>query len=162
MFPPATVWQIRVYFHPEITHFDPFLSHPCLQGAFWGLIVGLLVGLSRMITEFAYGTGSCVAPSNCPLHHLWHLLPLLCNDPLWGFRHGHPVSLLHDQAHSWCTCEYYCSPAPPEMEHNETISFKAWYLVYYLSTFQLPPAYSSCTKAKAIVFIYLSQIFSDS
>ncbi|XP_036024126.1 solute carrier family 5 member 4-like [Onychomys torridus] len=36
------------------------------QGAFWGLMVGLVTGLIRMITEFAYGTGSCLAPSNCP------------------------------------------------------------------------------------------------
>lgn len=81
MFPPATVWEIRVYFHPEITHFDPFLSHPCLQGAFWGLIVGLLAGLGRMIAEFAYGTGSCVAPSNCPfiicgIHYLYFAMIL--------------------------------------------------------------------------------------
>ncbi|XP_059137800.1 solute carrier family 5 member 4-like [Peromyscus eremicus] len=36
------------------------------QGAFWGLVVGVVIGLIRMITEFAYGTGSCLAPSNCP------------------------------------------------------------------------------------------------
>ncbi|XP_055459617.1 solute carrier family 5 member 4-like, partial [Psammomys obesus] len=36
------------------------------QGAFWGLMVGLVVGLARMIPEFIYGTGSCVAPGNCP------------------------------------------------------------------------------------------------
>ncbi|KAL6041091.1 hypothetical protein STEG23_008931, partial [Scotinomys teguina] len=36
------------------------------QGAFWGLMVGLVVGLIRMIAEFAYGTGTCLAPSNCP------------------------------------------------------------------------------------------------
>ncbi|XP_034380388.1 solute carrier family 5 member 4B-like isoform X1 [Arvicanthis niloticus] len=36
------------------------------QGAFWGLMFGLVVGLIRMITEFVYGTGSCLAPSNCP------------------------------------------------------------------------------------------------
>uniref|UniRef100_A0A096M3E6 Sodium/glucose cotransporter 1 n=1 Tax=Poecilia formosa TaxID=48698 RepID=A0A096M3E6_POEFO len=46
------------------------------QGAFFGLIIGLLVGLSRMITEFIYGTGSCVSPSNCPtiicgVHYLY-------------------------------------------------------------------------------------------
>ncbi|XP_016523043.1 sodium/glucose cotransporter 1-like [Poecilia formosa] len=45
-------------------------------GAFFGLIIGLLVGLSRMITEFIYGTGSCVSPSNCPtiicgVHYLY-------------------------------------------------------------------------------------------
>ncbi|XP_053556502.1 sodium/glucose cotransporter 1 [Bombina bombina] len=51
------------------------------QGAFWGLIVGLLIGLSRMITEFAYGTGSCVKPSNCPkiicgIHYLYFAMIL--------------------------------------------------------------------------------------
>ncbi|XP_074546343.1 sodium/glucose cotransporter 1 [Halichoeres trimaculatus] len=45
-------------------------------GAFWGLLIGLCIGLSRMITEFAYGTGSCNAPSNCPeiicgVHYLY-------------------------------------------------------------------------------------------
>uniref|UniRef100_A0A8D2KXQ5 Sodium/glucose cotransporter 1 n=1 Tax=Varanus komodoensis TaxID=61221 RepID=A0A8D2KXQ5_VARKO len=51
------------------------------QGAFWGLVVGLAVGLSRMITEFAYGTGSCVKPSNCPdiickVHYLYFAIIL--------------------------------------------------------------------------------------
>ncbi|XP_068268360.1 sodium/glucose cotransporter 1 isoform X2 [Nyctibius grandis] len=51
------------------------------QGAFWGLMVGLLVGLSRMIAEFAYGTGNCVTPSNCPfvicgIHYLYFALIL--------------------------------------------------------------------------------------
>ncbi|XP_049595009.1 sodium/glucose cotransporter 1 isoform X1 [Syngnathus scovelli] len=46
------------------------------SGAFYGLFIGLLVGLSRMITEFAYGTGSCVEPSKCPtiicgVHYLY-------------------------------------------------------------------------------------------
>nr|XP_020654835.1 sodium/glucose cotransporter 1 isoform X1 [Pogona vitticeps] len=51
------------------------------HGAFWGLVVGLLVGLSRMITEFAYGTGSCAIPSNCPaiickVHYLYFAIIL--------------------------------------------------------------------------------------
>lgn len=51
---------------------EPFSS----QGAFWGLIIGLAIGLSRMITEFIYGTGSCAQPSNCPtiicgVHYLY-------------------------------------------------------------------------------------------
>ncbi|XP_037607908.1 sodium/glucose cotransporter 1 [Sebastes umbrosus] len=46
------------------------------SGAFYGLMIGLLIGLSRMIAEFAYGTGSCVSPSNCPdiicgVHYLY-------------------------------------------------------------------------------------------
>ncbi|XP_078127466.1 sodium/glucose cotransporter 1 [Sander vitreus] len=45
-------------------------------GAFYGLAIGLLIGLSRMIAEFAYGTGSCVNPSSCPtiicgVHYLY-------------------------------------------------------------------------------------------
>ncbi|XP_034458463.1 sodium/glucose cotransporter 1 [Hippoglossus hippoglossus] len=45
-------------------------------GAFYGLTIGLLVGLSRMIAEFAYGTGSCANPTNCPtiicgVHYLY-------------------------------------------------------------------------------------------
>ncbi|KAL0182261.1 hypothetical protein M9458_021636, partial [Cirrhinus mrigala] len=50
-------------------------------GAFYGLCIGLLVGLTRMITEFAYGTGSCVNPSDCPtiicgVHYLYFALIL--------------------------------------------------------------------------------------
>ncbi|XP_040054322.2 sodium/glucose cotransporter 1 [Gasterosteus aculeatus] len=46
------------------------------SGAFYGLVIGLLIGLSRMITEFIYGTGSCISPSNCPtiicgVHYLY-------------------------------------------------------------------------------------------
>ena len=51
------------------------------QGAFWGLIIGFLIGVSRMITEFAYGTGSCMEPSNCPtiicgVHYLYFAIIL--------------------------------------------------------------------------------------
>ncbi|XP_043542762.1 sodium/glucose cotransporter 1 [Chiloscyllium plagiosum] len=50
-------------------------------GAFWGLIFGLATGLSRMIPEFVYGTGSCVRPSNCPkiicgIHYLYFAIIL--------------------------------------------------------------------------------------
>ncbi|XP_020563379.1 sodium/glucose cotransporter 1-like isoform X2 [Oryzias latipes] len=45
-------------------------------GAFYGLMIGLPIGLSRMITEFVYGTGSCANPSDCPtiicgVHYLY-------------------------------------------------------------------------------------------
>uniref|UniRef100_A0A7N6FDG2 Sodium/glucose cotransporter 2 n=1 Tax=Anabas testudineus TaxID=64144 RepID=A0A7N6FDG2_ANATE len=36
------------------------------KGAFWGLIGGLVMGLSRMLPEFWFGTGSCIFPSSCP------------------------------------------------------------------------------------------------
>uniref|UniRef100_A0A2K5DD53 Sodium/glucose cotransporter 1 n=1 Tax=Aotus nancymaae TaxID=37293 RepID=A0A2K5DD53_AOTNA len=50
-------------------------------GAFWALILGFLIGVSRMITEFAYGTGSCMEPSNCPtiicgVHYLYFAIIL--------------------------------------------------------------------------------------
>ncbi|XP_010787531.1 sodium/glucose cotransporter 1 [Notothenia coriiceps] len=46
------------------------------SGAFYGLTIGLVIGLSRMIAEFAFGTGSCVEPSKCPtiicgVHYLY-------------------------------------------------------------------------------------------
>ncbi|XP_053525918.1 sodium/glucose cotransporter 1 isoform X2 [Artibeus jamaicensis] len=50
-------------------------------GAFWGLIIGFLIGAARMIAEFAYGTGSCMEPSNCPtiicgVHYLYFAIIL--------------------------------------------------------------------------------------
>lgn len=52
------------------------ISSHFLQGAFCGLMIGLAIGLSRMIAEFAYGTGSCANPSDCPtiicgVHYLY-------------------------------------------------------------------------------------------
>ncbi|XP_054849186.1 sodium/glucose cotransporter 2 [Eublepharis macularius] len=46
------------------------------QGAFWGLVGGLAMGMARMIPEFIYGTGSCLFPSACPrlicgVHYLY-------------------------------------------------------------------------------------------
>ncbi|XP_004592072.2 solute carrier family 5 member 4 [Ochotona princeps] len=51
------------------------------QGAFWGLMMGLVMGLIRMIAEFAYGTGSCMVPSKCPtiicgVHYLYFAIIL--------------------------------------------------------------------------------------
>ncbi|KAI5133388.1 Solute Carrier Family 5 Member 4 [Manis pentadactyla] len=51
------------------------------QGAFWGLIIGLVIGLIRMIAEFAYGTGSCLTATNCPkiicgVHYLYFAIIL--------------------------------------------------------------------------------------
>ncbi|XP_035877238.1 sodium/glucose cotransporter 2 isoform X1 [Phyllostomus discolor] len=51
------------------------------QGAFWGLIGGLLMGLARLIPEFSFGSGSCVQPSMCPallcgVHYLYFAIVL--------------------------------------------------------------------------------------
>ncbi|XP_053501685.1 sodium/glucose cotransporter 1 [Ictalurus furcatus] len=45
-------------------------------GAFYGMLIGLAIGLTRMIAEFVYGTGSCANPSDCPtiicgVHYLY-------------------------------------------------------------------------------------------
>ncbi|XP_032899392.1 LOW QUALITY PROTEIN: sodium/glucose cotransporter 1-like [Amblyraja radiata] len=58
-----------------------FVKRTNEKGAFWGLIFGLAMGLSRMIPEFVFGTGSCVSPSNCPLiicgiHYLYFAIIL--------------------------------------------------------------------------------------
>ncbi|XP_012869704.1 PREDICTED: low affinity sodium-glucose cotransporter-like [Dipodomys ordii] len=52
-------------------------------GAFWGLLSGLVIGLTRMITEFAYGTGTCLIPSNCPkiicgVHYMYFGIIIFC------------------------------------------------------------------------------------
>ncbi|XP_030632275.1 sodium/glucose cotransporter 2 isoform X2 [Chanos chanos] len=53
-------------------------------GAFWGLIGGLMMGLSRMAAEFVFGTGSCLFPTDCPgivcgVHYLYFAIILfLC------------------------------------------------------------------------------------
>ncbi|XP_062038106.1 solute carrier family 5 member 4-like [Lepus europaeus] len=61
------------------------------QGAFWGLMIGLVMGLIRMIAEFAYGTGSCLAPSSCPyiicgVHYLYFaiILFVVCTAVILG------------------------------------------------------------------------------
>lgn len=51
------------------------------QGAFWGLMGGLVMGLCRMVPEFVYGSGSCLQPSNCPkvicgVHYLYFAILL--------------------------------------------------------------------------------------
>uniref|UniRef100_A0A670JDB0 Sodium/glucose cotransporter 2 n=1 Tax=Podarcis muralis TaxID=64176 RepID=A0A670JDB0_PODMU len=53
------------------------------QGAFWGLVGGLAIGMARMIPEFFYGTGSCLFPSTCPrlicgVHYLYFAFILFC------------------------------------------------------------------------------------
>ncbi|XP_062870884.1 sodium/glucose cotransporter 1 [Trichomycterus rosablanca] len=45
-------------------------------GAFYGMLIGLAIGLARMLAEFGYGTGSCANPSDCPtiicgVHYLY-------------------------------------------------------------------------------------------
>ncbi|MBN3305182.1 SC5A2 protein, partial [Amia calva] len=57
-------------------------------GAFWGMVGGLCMGLSRMVPEFVFGTGSCLFPSNCPtllcgVHYLYFaVLLFLCSAAL--------------------------------------------------------------------------------
>ncbi|XP_070255380.1 sodium/glucose cotransporter 1-like [Myotis yumanensis] len=51
------------------------------QGAFWGLIGGLLIGFIRMVSEFAYGRQTCSADNKCPpiicgVHYLYFAIIL--------------------------------------------------------------------------------------
>ncbi|MBN3306904.1 SC5A1 protein, partial [Amia calva] len=78
------IQSITSYLGPPITAvflLGIFCKRVNEQGAFYGLLVGLFIGLARMIAEFAYGTGSCVTPSNCPkiicgVHYLYFALIL--------------------------------------------------------------------------------------
>ncbi|XP_066840550.1 sodium/glucose cotransporter 2-like isoform X2 [Anser cygnoides] len=92
--------------------FVPRVNEP---GAFWGLVLGLVLGLVRMVPEFVLGTGTCEAPGRCPaficgLHYLHFAIVLflatcaiviavsLCYPPI-PRRHLHRLvfSLRHSQ-----------------------------------------------------------------
>lgn len=54
----------------------------CAQGAFWGLMVGLVVGVCRMVLEFAFPLPRCGIEDSAPavlrsVHYL-HFAILLC------------------------------------------------------------------------------------
>lgn len=54
----------------------------CAQGAFWGLMVGLVVGVCRMVLEFAFPLPRCGVEDSAPnvlrsVHYL-HFAILLC------------------------------------------------------------------------------------
>ncbi|XP_043103567.1 sodium/glucose cotransporter 4 isoform X2 [Puntigrus tetrazona] len=70
--PPITTVFIMAIFWGRINE----------QGAFWGLVVGLVVGTVRMIMEFVYGTPSCGKEDLRPallkdVHYLYFALILL-------------------------------------------------------------------------------------
>ncbi|XP_053116750.1 sodium/glucose cotransporter 2 isoform X3 [Hemicordylus capensis] len=85
------------------------------QGAFWGLVGGLAIGMARMIPEFIYGTGSCLFPSSCPrlicgIHYLYFAIILflataaimmavsLCTSPISDkYLHRLVFSLRHSK-----------------------------------------------------------------
>lgn len=67
---------------PRVTCGDLFFVSAFSQGAFWGLVVGLAIGLVRMIIEFIYSAPSCGEEDRRPavlkdLHYLYFAL-ILC------------------------------------------------------------------------------------
>ena len=84
LFVPRVNEKVSVCVHWEL---GAGLGNPRLmrslapQGAFWGLIGGLLMGLARLVPEFSFGSGSCVRPSACPallcrVHYLYFAIVL--------------------------------------------------------------------------------------
>ncbi|XP_070765715.1 sodium/glucose cotransporter 4 [Enoplosus armatus] len=70
--PPITAVFLMAIFWPRANE----------QGAFWGLMTGLVVGLIRMVLEFSYITPSCGQPDHRPailadVHYLYFALFLL-------------------------------------------------------------------------------------
>ncbi|XP_034036090.1 sodium/glucose cotransporter 4 [Thalassophryne amazonica] len=70
--PPITAVFLLAIFWPRANE----------QGAFWGLMTGLVVGLIRMIIEFSYTVPSCGQPDHRPnilvnVHYLYFALILL-------------------------------------------------------------------------------------
>ncbi|XP_076845725.1 sodium/glucose cotransporter 4 [Brachyhypopomus gauderio] len=79
------IQAITSYLAPPITAvflMAIFWSRVNEHGAFWGLMVGLVVGVVRMVMEFAYGTPSCGQEDLRPallkdVHYLYFALILL-------------------------------------------------------------------------------------
>ncbi|KAM7388790.1 hypothetical protein PAMP_024939 [Pampus punctatissimus] len=70
--PPITAVFLMAIFWPRANE----------QGAFWGLMTGLVVGLIRMVLEFSYTVPSCGQPDHRPailtdVHYLYFALILL-------------------------------------------------------------------------------------
>uniref|UniRef100_A0A3B4Y6P9 Solute carrier family 5 member 9 n=1 Tax=Seriola lalandi dorsalis TaxID=1841481 RepID=A0A3B4Y6P9_SERLL len=70
--PPITAVFMMAIFWPRANE----------QGAFWGLMIGLVVGLIRMVLEFSYLAPSCGQPDHRPaivadVHYLYFALILL-------------------------------------------------------------------------------------
>ncbi|XP_050924416.1 sodium/glucose cotransporter 4-like isoform X2 [Lates calcarifer] len=70
--PPITAVFLMAIFWPRANE----------QGAFWGLMTGLVVGLIRMVLEFSYVAPSCGQPDHRPailadVHYLYFALILL-------------------------------------------------------------------------------------
>ncbi|XP_061590254.1 sodium/glucose cotransporter 1 [Cololabis saira] len=78
------IQSITSYLSPPVTAvfiLAVFCKRVNESGAFYGLTIGLVIGLSRMIAEFIYGTGSCANPSDCPtiicgVHYLYFAIIL--------------------------------------------------------------------------------------
>ncbi|XP_071343451.1 sodium/glucose cotransporter 4 [Trachinotus anak] len=70
--PPITAVFLMAIFWPRANE----------QGAFWGLMAGLVVGLIRMVLEFSYSAPACGQPDHRPaivadVHYLYFALILL-------------------------------------------------------------------------------------
>ena len=52
---------------PKRNIFPTLFSFPDFQGAFWGLMIGLVVGAIRMGLDFGYGSPGCGEEDNRPL-----------------------------------------------------------------------------------------------
>ncbi|XP_044130609.1 sodium/glucose cotransporter 2 [Bufo gargarizans] len=77
-------------------------------GAFWGLIGGLILGLCRMVPEFAFGSGSCSAPGSCP--------PLIC-----GVHYLYFAIILFFCTTLIILAVSYCTPPIPESQLHRLV-----------------------------------------
>ncbi|KAI5610178.1 sodium/glucose cotransporter 4 [Silurus asotus] len=145
------IQSITSYLAPPITAvflMAIFWSRVNEQGAFWGLMVGLVVGLVRMVMEFAYGTPSCGQEDLRPsilkdVHYLYFALILLaltvlvittvslCTSPIpeqhlirltWWTRHSKQERV--DMEDLWATSPTSASSHPasdPEMNMERRV-----------------------------------------
>lgn len=131
------------------------------QGAFWGLIGGLLMGLARLIPEFSFGSGSCVQPSVCPallcgVHYLYFAIVLficsglltlvvsLCTAPiprkhvsgsLWTGTKQVPCLPVCFQVHQWGGPDFLLRTIEGRLEVQFEVAFAKQAQCFYLVTF---------------------------
>ncbi|KAI5095110.1 sodium/glucose cotransporter 4 [Silurus meridionalis] len=131
------IQSITSYLAPPITAvflMAIFWSRVNEQGAFWGLMVGLVVGLVRMVMEFAYGTPSCGQEDLRPsilkdVHYLYFALILLALTVLlirltWWTRHSKQERV--DMEDLWATSPT-AAPSHPASDPEMNMERRVWW-----------------------------------
>uniref|UniRef100_A0A3B3CXG9 Sodium/mannose cotransporter SLC5A10 n=1 Tax=Oryzias melastigma TaxID=30732 RepID=A0A3B3CXG9_ORYME len=129
------------------------------QGAFWGLMVGLVVGMCRMVLEFAFPPPRCGVEDSAPMIlrgiHYLHFAILLCGltaivvavislltpPPIWLFTSNKTTESHHLPSHTAVTDYHVCvCDAGAEPTHQMTCAHGASSCISAMRCSQQTPA----------------------